>query len=167
MAFGGAPAPTGFLLLKDNAHTISFFFFSMPSPRIPIHLNSEMYFLTFTIKDWSHILDRYDRWNMLLDSLQYCITNKELRVFAWVFMKNHIHLIVKSPDVSGFVRDFKKHTAHELMQSMKKNEPDLIELFKEKDKKYRIWEKTNMPKLIETEEFFLQKKEYIEHRTYP
>ena len=77
-------------------------------------------------------------------------------------MTNHIHLIIKSLDVSGFIRDFKKHTAYELMKNLKISEPELVQLFKNSDGHYSIWEKTNMPKMIESEDFFLQKKNYIE-----
>ena len=80
----------------------------MPTLRIKKDLNTEMFFLTFTIKRWYYIFDRHYRWNILLESLRYFQKNKGLKIFNYVFMLNHIHLIVKSDDVIGFVRDFKK-----------------------------------------------------------
>jgi len=134
----------------------------MPTPRIPLSYNSELYFLTCTITDWHQILNNHGRFDILLHSLLYCQSHKDLKIFAWVFMNNHIHLIVKSPDVSGFVRDFKKYTAFELMKNLQKTEPEMAMFFALSNGKYCIWEKTNMPKMIETEEFYFQKKEYIE-----
>jgi putative transposase len=133
----------------------------MPSIRVSLQFNQEMHFATLTIKDWQHILAKYKRWDILANSLQYCQKHKHLKIYAYVFMTNHIHLIIKSLDVSGFLRDFKKHTAYELMKNIKINEPELVRFFKNNDH-YSIWEKTNMPKMIESEDFFLQKKNYIE-----
>ncbi len=141
----------------------------MPSIRVSKDMNSSLYFVTCTIKDWLYILDRYDRWGLLTNSLEYCQQNKDLQIFAYVFMINHIHMIIQCPDVAGFVRDFKKYTAYELMQNIRSTEPSLESAFM-KNGKYCIWEKTNMPKVIESEDYFWQKKEYIENnpvkRTY-
>jgi len=135
----------------------------MPSIRIKTELNDQLYFLTFTIKNWYYILDRHNRFTILLDSLKFCQKNKGLQIYAWVFMINHIHLIVKSADVSGFVRDFKKHTAFELIKNLNATEPSVATLFTGDDNKYQLWQPTNMPKLIEQEKYFFQKKNYIEN----
>ena len=80
----------------------------MPSKQIDKDLNDQIYFLTFTVNHWYYIFDRYNRWDIIEDSLNYCIKKKGLKIYGYVFMLNHIHLIVEAPDVSGFVRDFKK-----------------------------------------------------------
>lgn len=76
-------------------------------------------------------------------------------------MINHIHLIAQSEDVSGFVRDFKTFTSKELKKNIVDTEPKVLTLFEE-DGVYQFWQKTNMPELIETEEFYGQKEKYIE-----
>ena len=134
----------------------------MPSIRINNETKTGVYFLTFTIKNWYYIFDRHNRWEILLNSLKYCQEKKNLKIYAYVFMLNHLHLIVQNDDVSGFVRDFKKFTAFEIMKNLQGTEPRVAELFQAENKKYQIWEKTNMPKQIETEKFFHQKREYIE-----
>ncbi len=133
----------------------------MPSLRINEELNDEIYFITCTVNRWYYVFDRYDRWDILSDSLIHCQEHKELRVYAYVFMLNHIHLLVQSSDVSGFLRDFKKYTALELFKNIKKTEPRVADLFM-RDDRFSIWQKTNMPQLIESEKFFIQKKNYIE-----
>ena len=80
----------------------------MPSIRVSKELNDKAYFLTFTVKNWYYVLDRYNRWNIIANSLKYFQENKELKLYGFVFMINHIHLLVSSPDVAGFIRDFKK-----------------------------------------------------------
>ncbi len=133
----------------------------MPSIRIKKELNKGVYFLTFTIRRWYYLFDRHNRWDILLDSLRYCQENKALKIYRWVFMLNHIHLIVQNNDVAGFVRDFKHYTANELRKNLLATEPEILKLFEE-DGNARIWGVTNMPELIESEEFYIQKSNYIE-----
>ena len=135
----------------------------MPSVRISKELNDSMYFITFTVKGWCYVFDRYNRWDILVESIKYCQENKGLKIYSYVFMLNHLHFIFQSPDAAGFIRDFKKHISFELMKNIKETEPSLLRFFKNKNGKYNFWEKTNMPKLIETFDFFWQKKQYIEY----
>ena len=114
-----------------------------------------------TIRRWYYLFDRHYRWNILARSLEYCRKNKELKLYSFVFMLNHIHLIISSPDVSGFVRDFKKFTSKELKRNIEMNEKNILPLFLNESGQYEFWERTNMPKIIETGSFFLQKLEYI------
>ena len=75
-------------------------------------------------------------------------------------MINHIHLIALSSDTIGFVRDFKKYTTNEILKNIEQSEPMMIKLFIFGAEK-KLWQKTNMPELIESESFFLQKLDYI------
>jgi putative transposase len=133
----------------------------MPSLRVSKNLNDKTYFLTLTVKKWYYLFDRHNRWNILAGSLEYCHSNKNLKLFGFVFMLNHIHLIVSSPDMTGFIRDFKRHTSRELHKNISQTEPNILQLFLDENGKYKFWSKTNMPKLIETEKFLYQKMEYI------
>ena len=133
----------------------------MPSIRVSKENNSGTYFLTLTIKNWYYIFDRHHRWDILSDSVKYCQENKGLKLYGFVFMLNHIHLIIHSEDVSGFVRDFKRFTSGKLRENIQNTEPSILKIFLNENKKYEFWQKTNMPKLIETETFFKNKLEYI------
>lgn len=134
----------------------------MPSKRISTKQNSGMYFLTLTVLNWEYVFNRYNRWKLLSNSLEYCVRNKDLQIYSFVFMFNHLHLIIDSPDVSGFVRDFKRFNAKVMKESIKTNEPDLLKRFVNCNGCFHFWEKTNMPLYIETEELYVQKKTYIE-----
>ena len=133
----------------------------MPSVRINKELNQGIYFLTLTVKRWYYLFDRHKRWDILLDSLRYCQKNKGLKIYHWVFMLNHIHLIVKSEDMIGFVRDFKTFTSKELKKNIIETELNILKLFDENGN-YQFWQKTNMSELISNEEFYREKANYIE-----
>ena len=133
----------------------------MPSVKINKEAPGGSFYLTLTIKNWYYIFDRYNRWDILADSLIYCQKNKGLRLFGFVFMVNHIHLLAMSDDMLGFVRDFKKFTSKRLKENIEKFEPAILKLFLEEGDKYHFWQPNNMPKAVTSEKFLLQKLEYI------
>jgi len=134
----------------------------MPIAQVHKENNHCQYFVTMTIEKWYYIFDRYDRWNILAESLKYCQQNKGLKIYAYVFMLNHIHMIIQSDDVSGFLRDFKKHTSRKLKENLKETEPEVLKLFIDKQTgEYSFWTMTNKPVILETEKFFMQKMNYI------
>jgi REP element-mobilizing transposase RayT len=133
----------------------------MPSIRVSRKLNDKIYFITCTVFKWIYFFDKYNRWQVLSNSIKYCIENKGLRLFDFVFMINHIYIIVKSENVSGFLRDFKKYTSKIYKQNIIKYEPRKLWLFKNKNWKYQFWIKTNMPILLENKRYYDQKSQYI------
>ena len=68
------------------------------------------YFITLTVIDWVDVFTRKEYKDILIDSLKYCIANKELRVYEFVIMSNPLHAIVSSDKLplSDIIRDFKK-----------------------------------------------------------
>ena len=133
----------------------------MPSIRISKAQNNQPHFLTFTIKDWICLFDRHDRWELLADSLIYCQKHKYLKIYGYIFMINHIHLIWESPCLDDLIRDFKSINAKKLMKNINQTEPKILDLFKLKNGKYQFWQKTNMPELLYSDDFFNQKLNYI------
>ena len=135
----------------------------MPSKRVLKELNSGAYFLTFTVHQWYYLFDRHDRWEILVDSLEYCQKHKDLLVHHYVLMLNHLHLIISSPDVSGFIRDFKRYTSKAVHENLETYEPRVLELFLDKEGGYSFWQQTSMPLWLQTVPFYLQKAQYIEY----
>ena len=78
------------------------------------------YFLTFQVVDWIDVFSRKVYRDIVVDSLNYCIEKKELHVVAWVIMTNHVHAILYShqKDLRDIIRDFKAHTAREILNNI-------------------------------------------------
>ncbi len=133
----------------------------MPKARVRQELKYGSYFVTPTIWNWYYIFDRHDRWRIIADSLKYCQQHKGVEIFAYVFMLNHLRMIVRSEDVSGFLRDFKKFTSKEIKKNLEEHEPKVLKLFSDEKYGYRFWKDDNQPKYIESDRFFLQKQNYI------
>jgi REP element-mobilizing transposase RayT len=71
-----------------------------------------IYFLTFQVVGWADIFSRKCYRDIIINSLDYSRKNKGLKVYAYVIMTNHVHLVVRSKDgnLSDIVRDVKKLT---------------------------------------------------------
>lgn len=133
----------------------------MPSLCVAAELNAGTYYLTLTVQCWYYLFDRYNRWQIMADSIRYCQDNKGLELNGYVFMLNHIHLIVTSPDMAGFLRDFKRFTTAKFKSNLETTEPSVLKLFIDAQESYRFWMETNAPKKIENPAFYLQKLNYI------
>jgi len=57
-----------------------------------------IYFVTFAAVYWIDVFTRILYKDIVVESLNYCIENKGLKVYAWVIMSNHLHLIIGSDD---------------------------------------------------------------------
>jgi REP element-mobilizing transposase RayT len=132
-----------------------------------------MYFVTFTIVDWVDVFSRRRYRDIIIQNLEYCIVEKGLRIYAYVIMTNHVHLIVSSASgkLSDTIRDFKKYTSRKITESIQE-EPEsrrewLLHRFewnaqqRIKDTNYQVWTHENHAIEISTPDFFLSKREYI------
>ena len=95
------------------------------SSRYKIRDNAYPYFITSTVVGWVDALSRPLYKDILIQSILFCIQNKGLRVHAWVFMSNHIHMIISADsdksNISGIIRDFKKYTSVSVTKAIEDN----------------------------------------------
>jgi putative transposase len=132
------------------------------------------YYLTFTIVDWIDVFTRKEYKTVIVDSLNYCIENKGLEVFAWCLMSNHIHLVCRVKEdsqISDIIRDFKKYTAKTILDKIIK-EPEsrrdwmlyrfeFAGKFDNRISKYRFWQDTNHAIQLDDNQLIEQKINYI------
>ena len=125
-------------------------------------------FFTATILEWKHLLkpDKYK--DIVVGSLKFLVQNGRIKLFGFVLMPNHIHIIwqmrenVKSADVQ---RDFLKYTAQQMKFDLQQNHPAVLEKFrvKLKDRSYKIWEHWPLSVPLWSSKVLEQKLDYI-HR---
>lgn len=128
-----------------------------------------VYFVTFTVHQWVDVFTRKQYVDMLLENLRYCQQNKGLKIYAWVIMSNHCHLIVQTEKLklSDVIRDFKKHTAKKIYEAIENNEMEsrkrwLLWLLT-KEGSIWFWEEGYHGEEITTQKFFDSKADYIHH----
>ena len=123
-------------------------------------------FYTATILEWKPLLSQDKYKNYIIESLQYLVKNKRITLFAFVIMKNHIHLIWQAiPDFTPEMiqASFMKFTARKIKLDMIKKHPLVLEKFKvnAKDREYQFWERNPLGLDLYTHNVFMQKLEYI------
>ena len=131
------------------------------------------YFVTNKVVDWVDVFTRKRYKDIIINSLNYCIEQKGLRIFGYVVMSNHLHMIIKSETgkLSDTLRDYKRFTATAIIESIR-NEPEsrkewMLHRFEWNGKRnlrntnYQFWEQDNRPEVIFSHKFFLQKLNYI------
>ena len=98
----------------------------MSGDRYPITDQNACYFLTMTVVSWVDVFIRPVYKQIIADSLNFCVENKGLTIFAWCLMTNHLHLIAEAKEgakLSHIARDFKKFTARSLLRAIE-SEPE-------------------------------------------
>jgi putative transposase len=132
-------------------------------------------FLTLTVVDWVDVFTRKCYKDILLDSLRYCQNEKELVVYAYVIMSNHLHLIAEARGkipLSDILRDFKKFTAKAILQEIEQGGYEsrkewMLHRFAYRGRsvmdgrKCQFWQRDNHPKLLYSMPVIAQKIAYI------
>ncbi len=130
--------------------------------------NNQPYFITMTVVNWVSIFTTRTMFNIIIDSLQFLKSSSGLKIFAFVILDNHIHIIASSEDLSAIIRRHKSHTVRVLIDNLVKgNRFYLLKQLEfgkkvyKKDQKYQVWQDGFQPKLIQSNEIMMQKIEYI------
>lgn len=125
-------------------------------------------FLTATNLEWKKLLqpDKYK--DIIVNSLQFLVEDKRVRLYSFVIMSNHLHLIwqVQTGVKPQFVqRDFLKYTAQQIKKDLQKNHPPVLSYFEvnAKDRKYQFWERNALSVELRTTKVFQQKLDYIHY----
>ena len=130
--------------------------------------NTDLYFFTATILEWKPLL-RFDIYkDIIISSLKYLSDKERIKVFAYVIMPNHIHLvwqIVPDNNYSDIRRDFLKFTSQAIKRDLNKNHPELLKEFYTgaKDRVYQLWERNPLSIELVSQSVLEQKINYI-HR---
>ena len=124
------------------------------------------YFTTSTINGWKHLLkpDKYK--DIITGSLKFLSDKKLIKVYAFVIMPNHIHLVwellkmnnKEKPDAS-----LMKFTAHQFLKDMQITNPDELEFYRVEliSRDYLFWQRDSLSIDLYTPSVFEQKIEYI------
>ena len=132
-----------------------------------------LHYLTIQVVDWIDVFTRKAYRDIVIDSLQFCQKHKGLQIFGYVIMSNHIHLIANSPqgELSNTVRDFKKFTAKNIIESITNDNESrkdwMLNRFQfnaqrhSRNENYQMWTHENHAVVIYSPEFAREKLDYL------
>ena len=138
-----------------------------------IDLNSA-YFITITTVGWVDVFTRLNQKNVIIDALRYCQKHKGLKIYAYVLMHSHLHILCKgeeSKTLAEIMRDFKKHTSKKIIETLL-NEPEsrrewMLKHFSEacahlkRPQQYKVWQDGYHAESVYSNAFIKEKINYI------
>ncbi len=140
----------------------------MGRSRYKIYEPTHPHFLTCTILNWLPIFTRKESVDILIQSFKYLQQEDNFKLYAYVILENHIHLVASSDDIAKSMRSFKSFTAKKILKLLQsENATTLLEqlaFYKKAHKKtatYQIWQEGIQPKLMQSDAMMISKIKYI------
>jgi putative transposase len=121
-----------------------------------------LYFFTCTILNWEQALRHASCKQIIIDSLNYLVENKQAQVAAFVIMPNHIHLIWQ-PIGDNVQLRFMKFTAQQIKFYLQQHDLALLSQLRvdKTDRQYQIWQRSPLAIELYSREVVEQKLDYI------
>lgn len=130
--------------------------YKITDPQLP-------HFITCTVLHWIPVFTRPDTVNIVLDCLRYLIA-ENLKIYAYVILENHLHLVAQSNDLARDITRFKSYTAIQLIQYLDQHKVSQIleqlAFYKKAhkdDRAYQFWQEGIHPEWIQNDEMMRQK----------
>lgn len=126
------------------------------------------YFVTSTIVNWIPVFNIQQNIEILIEALIYSQKNKEFKIYNYVIMPEHFHLICQSEKLVQTMQSIKSYTAKRIIKTYKELKgSEILEQFQinkksyKVDSKHQIWQEGFKPKAIISLEMLIQKSNYI------
>ena len=123
--------------------------------------------MTCTVLHWIPVFTRPDTVGILLASLRKLIA-EGLKVYAYVILENHLHLVAQSNDLERDMARFKSYTGKQLINYLVEHNVkailDQLAFYKKAHKQergYQFWQEGIHPEWIQNEAMMKQKVDYI------
>ena len=130
--------------------------------------NELLYFYTITIYEFKHLL-KDDAYKIVcINALKHLVDNKLIKIYGYVIMPNHIHLIWTMLEYNGkesVAASFAKFTADAFKKILLQQNPLVLEAYKspKHDRAYQFWKRDPLAVPLTSEEVFYQKLRYIHY----
>jgi putative transposase len=127
---------------------------------------NEVYCWTITIKNWAHLLKADDYKTIIMESLAWLCAKQLVRIYGYVIMPNHIHLLWEQLKMNGkeFPKNsFEKFTAHAFRKKLMVKDPETLQRFVVKacDRQYNFWQRDPLAIKVFSRQMASQKLNYM------
>ncbi|MBT4865479.1 MAG: transposase [Planctomycetaceae bacterium] len=140
----------------------------MTRSRDKIYENEFPYFMTCTIVGWLPVFIRPEAVEIIFDSWRHLQQEREFRLFGYVILENHLHLIASAPELTNVMQSFKSFTARRILDLLKRRAAIVLlrqlranKLRHKTDSEFQVWQEGNHPQQIQDDEMMWQKIEYM------
>ena len=149
-------------------------YFSFMSRKYKFNNNDQMYFVSFAVINWVDLFIRTEYKAVVVKSLSYYIEKKDLKLYAWCIVTNHVHLIIGSAGnpLENIMRDLKRHTSETLHLAIKNNTKEsrrewMLSMMENAGTEnsnnlgFQLWQQHNQPIVLDTPKITHQKLDYL------
>jgi len=140
----------------------------MGRSRYRIYDSAYPHFITSSVVEGYPVFSNVLAAQVVLDALLFIQTQRSVKLYAYVIMENHIHLIVQADNLSKQMQAFKSWTARAIIDLFSDN-GNIFQLYKLKKAKnpshtdsiHQLWQEGFYPKQIYGDKMMVQKIDYI------
>ena len=140
----------------------------MTRSRYRIYETEYPYFLICTIVGWLPLFTRREAVQIVFDSWQYLQREAQFRLFGYVILENHLHLIASASQSATAMQRFKSYTARSIVDFLERHAARVLlrqlrahTLPHKTQSRYQVWQEGSEPKQIDRDEVMWQKLEYM------
>ena len=83
----------------------------MGRSRYKVYEPTHPHFITLTVLHWIPLFTNTKSVDILLDCFRYLQKNDNLKIYSYVILENHLHLVASSNDIAKTIKKFKSYTA--------------------------------------------------------
>ncbi len=142
----------------------------MSRSRYKIFEEEYPYFLTSTVVAWLPLFSQPWTVDILYDSFRWLQKERQVSIFGYVIMENHLHWIAQAPELAKTVGKWKSFLARRFVDGLEeRGRKTLLDEFRhyklrhKQNQEYQVWQEGDYPKQIKDDEMMLQKLEYMHH----
>ncbi|MDR9419950.1 REP-associated tyrosine transposase [Gracilimonas sp.] len=142
----------------------------MGRSRYKILDESYPYFITSSIVGGYSLFKEKRFINVIIDGLNFLSRERNISIYAYVIMPNHLHFISQGRNLSKYVSSFKSFAARQSIDKLKEEENEFwLDRLKEArvntkiDREYQLWTEGFHPKQIFSSKVMEQKINYIHY----
>jgi REP element-mobilizing transposase RayT len=140
----------------------------MTRTRYRIFDSDHPYFLTCTIVGWLPVFTRPEAVQILFDCWNFLRQKRDFKLYGYVVLENHLHLIASAPELANAVKSFKMFTARQILELLERHAAEVLlqqlcdhKLRHKTRSEYQVWQEGSQPKQIGDDAMMRQKLEYI------
>ena len=123
-------------------------------------------FITITCYNWERLIEHPQEKEIIIQSLRFLVKKDRIKVYAFVLMDNHFHLIwriSKGQKREDVQRDFLRFTSQQILKNFRNMNAEIVQKIEVnlKDRKYQVWQRNSLSIELRSPDVFRQKINYI------
>ena len=126
-----------------------------------------IYFYTGTIQNWQPVFYDFPQTiDIVLKGMEYIVTNEDVKIYAFVIMKDHIHIVWEFGNsllIDDILNRFRRYTGKAIMEFIRNIDEEYLNHFKSErlDRVHKIWKINPSNFHLINEAIVIQKIGYI------